>query len=354
VLPFLFAGDQLRRLQEFPACGSLDSWLCFGCRGVQENVAGPVLMDGLVQMMQCSGDTACFRDWFLTQVAALGMHDVEWMVDTVVAWLQFAHVGHLSYATPFWWVLAWAGCPFQASIMQRCDDDTRFVHQWLDKSTTCSAFREWMVTVVPELEGLGSVCDRVLTWVRCTAAEVLPCKEWYVGLGRADSFAKLGTLLRRHVADDIASMTLQDLLTAETIIGARLPWDLRRILFQMGDKGMRLFFGMGVWRKRVCGFSDGLEDGKPRKWKRHNHLEKLLEGFLHLGHGGGGMSSSLELALRGTCRCEGLAVDKFGSATITTIVRATLCASRTKSRCGRGCAGLPCLPLCGWLSLLYV
>jgi hypothetical protein len=264
---------------------------------------------------------ALFRRWFLAQVQPLDLGDIDWAVNTVIDWLLFVHCGDMRAMTPSWWLLAWAGCPYKPSVVRRLhrSEDGGFVFQWLDKFADEGApcFLEWLANTVPELD-LDAAGAQLVSWLALTVPEVVPWKAWAFGPGRSASFFLLETLLlcRAQELDDrhlpgcmtriVLDMNLAKVWTLEQTIGTRLPWDLRKVLLEVGDVGVLLFGTYSCCPRHFArGSTDSLADGRQRKWKRQGQLQKLQQGFLHLGFGGGGeRSSSLKLALRGACRAQ--------------------------------------------------
>lgn len=297
-------------------CVALERWLRFGCPGGSTCADEPVLLDELTRCGRVAFDGAgsgaildnrrgLFREWFVTTTGGC-----KQLADVVVDWLQFAHLGEVTESTPSWWVLAWAGCTFDESVVQGLTscEDARCVHQWLDTFARVGeeTFETWLTSVVVGMDDEAKA--RVMGWVASTAAEVLPWKQWH-RRERDAAFCEIEAALCRGVRDgtfpQMELVRLGELCAAETLVGTRLPGDLRRILLELGDVCHTLFGSIvllelsvrlvdGVWP-----FEKTQPFGRPCK----RRVEKL-EGCLRLGYGGGGMSTSLVLVTQGPSRSE--------------------------------------------------
>jgi hypothetical protein len=245
----------------------------------------------------------------------------------VTEWLKFVHFGCLEVASPAW-LLAWAGHPYNAADVALLETSPS-LQVWL---------RRWHAGV--------SLCDicpvtlsdpivrHVQAWLRDMSAEVLPWEAWYCEGGREAAFAALAAWLgggyrvnpylieRMQELQNVQRVPLVDLLAAEARVWGRLPFDLRRVLLEIGNV-MPVLFGCDsslmhwsklpetegpwLWDNARVGFS--YKTDKIVRKLRTRLLElglqdhgSVFQGSVSFGAGGGGYSTLLRLVMQGPCR----------------------------------------------------
>ena len=322
MLMFAFAGRGLDSavLDTLPV--QLDACMRAGCPAARETLDVASMLDTFIGFgPRDACRRASFAAWVCTTFG-LDPSVGEAVAAVVVEWLQFAHLGRLTDATPSWWLLSWAVCPYAASIVHdlgSSPSDAGLVH-WVERyNSDEDAFRDWVAAKVAEwgCGGVGMTLE-VLMRVSHAAAEVLPWRDWYIGSGRDDAMDALARWLgagggwTEDAADwrrpayychlrDVSPVPLRAVLGMEGRLGQRLPSDLRRVLLEIGDIGMAVFGDAlmhapvhqlpGVWEWTSRRTFNPESDTEP--------VEDVLGGSMLLGAGGGYYSSQLLLVTTG-------------------------------------------------------
>jgi hypothetical protein len=269
----------------------------------------------------CGRQRSLFAAWVATKLHC-DVRAVLPILDPVIEWLRFAHLGCVTACTPAAWVLAWAGCPFLPEVVCALQEGSMLTaDHWVTQyRASPEAFASWLRELLTSPGPVEeAVARHALQWVKSTAAETRACAAWYVGPGRDASFRGLqqhwlGTPAPLHaLRQDLAPCLLCDVLALEDAIKGRLPSDIRRVLLEIGDPGKAVnLFGAALAKPgRVF----------PGMW-RHTadvvlpydgddfDVDGALGGSMFLGAGGGADSMDLVLVLWGACRGQVWVLDR--------------------------------------------
>ncbi len=288
----------------------------FVCDGDGEGNAS--LIDHLMNFLD---DPTQFRTWIKSEDARMCLDLDDDFVDMIVMWLRFAHLGTITPETPSWFVLAWAGFPYDANAIRDllASQGDALLVEWLRRyvadPSRFEGWLKWWCRMWFQSKSNHAAFHAALGWIRCSAAEILPYEAWYLhDHHRDDSFHKLrqwvctekmgghSTVRRRHSYRHFASMgraSLKQVLGAERQIKCRLPADLRRVLLEIGDVG-EAFFGRSILSFDAV-FKGQWQLTSAVIFTEDMHAsfdyEEMFSGSLYLGGGGGGYASQVLMVL---------------------------------------------------------
>lgn len=176
------------------------------------------------------------RTYIVDDVLGRDSEDMDILCDTVVHWLTFAHLGNVRARTPGHWVLAWAGVEFRPEFVQsgvvlvdllwEADPE---VSDW---ELVAGAFSVATDAVI----GIGTPVQTAANRLRRMAAEVLPVLDWHLSGCRDRAFDFLETHVNACAPRKRVCLSAVEALENRHCEGP-VPWDLRRMLLQIGDLG---------------------------------------------------------------------------------------------------------------------